>query len=353
MREVSRNVVEGAAAAVACVIGASDRATQMATTVLGSYGTPDGFDQVLQRAWRTGGTQIVSSSMQTRRAQVVGLHVTQRPGYEEVRESLLAAGWESMAVVPMIYRGTGIGLLMVVYLPGTEPDGDELSFLEAISDQAAVALENARLFEQAQAAAVTEERQRLSRELHDSVSQALYAISLGAQTAVELVHADPGSAAEPMRYVVSLANAALAEMRAMIFDLRPEALAQDGLVAALRRQAAAVEARHQITVETHLESEPAISLEDKEMLYRIAQEAMQNVVKHSRAAHIALTLDDGPDEVTLVIQDDGRGFVTTGSFPGHLGLTSMRERATKAGAHILVESAPGEGCTISVRLPMT
>ena len=350
MEEVARHVVEGAAEAVACVVGACDPATQMATTVLGSFGTPDGFDQLLQRAWRTGGTQIVSSSLQTRRAQVLGLHVTQRPGYEEVREALLQAGWASMAVVPMIYRGTGIGLLMVVYLPGTEPDGEELSFLEAISDQAAVALENARLFEQAQAAAVTEERQRLSRELHDSVSQALYAISLGAQTAVELVHADPTNAAEPMEYVVSLANAALAEMRAMIFDLRPEALAQEGLVAALRRQAAAVEARHQISVGTNLKSEPAISPTAKEMLYRIAQEALQNVVKHSRANHVVLTLADSSDEVTLTVQDDGRGFDTTGTFPGHLGLTSMRERATKAGAQIFVESTPGDGCTVSVSL---
>jgi signal transduction histidine kinase len=298
----------------------------MATTVLGSYGTPDGFDQLLQRAWRTGGTQIVSDSMQTRRAQVVGLHITQRPGYEAVREELLKAGWETMAVVPMIYRGTGIGLLMVVCLPGTEPDADELAFFEAISDQAAVALENARLFEQAQSAAVNEERQRMSRELHDSV------------------------AAEPMEYVVSLANAALAEMRAMIFDLRPEALEQEGLVAALHRQAAAVEARHEILVETRFDGEPEIALEAKEAFYRIAQEALQNVVKHSRATNVALTFEDGPDGVTLKVQDNGRGFDVGADFPGHLGLTSMRERAAKVGATFVLESAPGEGSRVVVRL---
>ena len=351
MREVARNVVEGAAAAVACIVGASDRATQMATTVLGSFGTPDGFDQLLQQAWRTGGTQIVSSSMQTRRAQVVGLHVTQRPGYEDVREALLRAGWESMAVVPMIYRGTGIGLLLVVYLPGTEPDGDELSFLEAISDQAAVALENARLFEQAQAAAVTEERQRFSRDLHDSVSQALYAISLGAQTARELMDSDPASAVEPIDYVVSLADAALAEMRAMIFDLRPEALEQEGLVAALRRQAASVRARHQIEVEARLESEPAVSLAVKEMMYRVAQEALQNVVKHARATHIVLALAEDADGVSLVIADDGRGFSVTDQFPGHLGLISMRERAETLGAALTIESTPGGGSMVTVKVP--
>ena len=345
-------MVEGAAAAVACVVGASDPATQVATTVLGSYGTPDGFDQLLQRAWRTGGTQIVSSSIQTRKAQVLPLTVTQRPGYEEVRAALLRANWESMAVVPMIYRGVGIGLLMVVYLPGDEPDDNELSFLEAIADQAAVALENARLFEQARSLAVEQERQRFSRELHDSVSQALYAISLGGQTARELLGTDAAAAAEPIDYVVSLADAALAEMRAMIFDLRPEALAAEGILAALRRQAASVHARHQITVTTEFDTEPAIALDVKEALYRIAQEAIHNVVKHARASNIRLSLTHSGGYLTLEIGDDGRGFEPLSEFPGHLGLTSMSERAARAGADIVVRSAPGEGCVVTVTVPV-
>lgn len=352
MREVARQVVEGAEASVACVLGASDPATQVATTVLGSFGTPDGFDEVLQRAWRNGGTQVVSSSIQSRRAQVVGLHVVQRPGYEEVRDALLLAGWERMAVVPMIYRGLGIGLLMVVYLADHHPDDEELSFLEAVSDQAAVALENSRLFEQARSLAVMEERQRISRDLHDSVSQALYAISLGAQTARELLNGNARAAVEPIEYVVSLSDAALAEMRAMIFELRPEALAREGLVAALRRQAASIEARHQVRVETSLPQEPSLTPAAREMFYRVAQEALQNVVKHARATRIVLSLDVGPDAITLVVQDDGRGFSTGGDFPGHFGLVSMRERAVQLGATTTLESAPGEGCTVSVRLPM-
>jgi len=351
MAEVSRQVVDGAAAAVGCVVGATDRATQVATTVLGSFGLPDGFDELLQDAWRRGGTPIISSSIQTRRAQVIGLTVVERPGYERVREAIVRVGWDTMAVVPMIYRGVAVGLLMVVYHPERQPDGEELSFLEAIADQAAVALENARLFEQARALAVVEERQRLSRELHDSVSQALYAISLGAQTAREVLEDDPRAAVEPIDYVVSLADAALAEMRAMIFDLRPEALAQEGLLAALRRQAASVQARHEVAVETRFSGEPGIPLEAKEMLYRVAQEALQNVVKHARAGHIVLTLEQDGEAVTLSVQDDGRGFDPGGEFPGHLGLTSMRERAAQAGGRLLVQSAPGAGCTISVRLP--
>lgn len=351
MREVARQVVEGTVAAVACVVGATDPAAQVATTVLASFGTPEGFDQKLQRAWRTGGTQIVSSSIQTRRAQVLPLTVTQRPGYEDVREAIVRAGWESMAVVPMIYRGVGIGLLMVVYRPAEEPDAEELLLLEAIADQAAVALENSRLFAQARSVAVMAERQRISRDLHDSVSQALYAISLAAQTAREVLPAD-APAIEPVEYVVSLSDAALAEMRAMIFELRPETLAREGLVGALRRQAASIEARHQIVVETRLADEPSLSLDAKEMMYRVAQEALQNVVKHARASRVNLFLDVEPEVVTLTVEDNGRGFSPNEQFTGHLGLVSMRERAIEAGATATLEAAPGAGCKITIRLPV-
>ena len=352
MGEVARHVVEGAIGSVACIVGASDPATQVATTVLGSYGTPEGFDQMLQRAWRTGGTQIVSSSIQTRRAQVVGLHVVQRPGYEEVREALLRAGWERMAVVPMLYRGFGTGLLMVVYLPEHNPDDEELSFLEAVSDQAAVALENSRLFEQARSLAIVEERQRISRDLHDSVSQSLYAISLGAQTVRELLGANPKAAIEPIDYVVALSSAALSEMRAMIFELRPETLAHEGLAAALRRQAASVEARHQVRVDADLRDEPPLPLAAKEVLYRVGLEALQNAVKHAQASRITVSLSVSSEAVTLRIQDDGRGFTATDSFPGHLGLVSMKERALQAGGTASFESAPGKGCTVSVYVPL-
>ncbi len=352
MEEVSRQVVQGSGSALACIVGASEPDTLVLTTLLGSFGAPEGFNEVLQHAWRTGGTPVVSSSVQTRKAQVIDLGtVLKRVGYGEVREAQQRAGWVSMAVVPLIFRGAALGVLIVAY-PHAGPDEAELSFVQAISDQAAIALENSRLFEQAQSLAVVQERQRLSRELHDSVSQALYAISLGAQTARELLNSDPRAAVEPIDYVVSLADAALAEMRAMIFDLRPEALAVEGLVAALRRQAASIEARHQIAVEAQFDSEPLISLTSKEALYRIAQEALHNVVKHARASNVSLSLLHSTDVVSLKIQDDGRGFVSDSDFPGHLGLTSMRERATRAGADMFVESAPGEGCTIAVSLPV-
>jgi signal transduction histidine kinase len=221
----------------------------------------------------------------------------------------------------------------------------------AIANQAAVAIENARLYEQAQALAALEERQWLARELHDSVSQALYGISLGAHTARTLLNRDPGRVAEPLDYILSQAEAALKEMRALIFELRPESLETDGLVAALRRQAAAMHARHGIEVAMELDDEPDLSLKAKQELYRVAQEALHNTVKHAHATRVALRMHESPREFLLEIGDDGVGFDPTSAFPGHLGLHSMRERVTRLGGTLQIESAPGQGTRIHLRLP--
>jgi signal transduction histidine kinase len=351
MDEVASQVVQASSAALACIVGAANRSTQLVERVVGSRNLPYGFRETLEGAWRNAGAPLVSTSIQTRRTQVFDLStILQRDGYEGVREAQNRAGWAMMAVVPMVYRGEAVGLLIVPYPIGEPPDEHEVSFLEAISDQAAVAFENARLFEHARQAAVTEERQRISRELHDSVSQALYGISLGAQTARELLDIDPSSAREPIEYVQALAVAGLAEMRAMIFELRPEALETEGLVAALGRQAAAVRARHKLTVEDDLPSEPDIAIDAKQMLYRVCQEALQNAVKHARATHLSLRLANVSNVLTLEIRDNGRGFDAGASFPGHLGLTSMRERAQREGGVIEIESEPGAGTLVRVRL---
>jgi signal transduction histidine kinase len=140
-------------------------------------------------------------------------------------------------------------------------------------------------------------------------------------------------------------------MRALIFELRPESLEKEGLVAALEKQAAAVQARHGIRVEAELVREPEASLEVKEALYRVAQEALHNTVKHARAANVKLKLVESPDGITLGIFDDGVGFDVRKDFPGHLGLKSMRERATRLGGTLEVTSEPEHGVRILARVP--
>src|SRR5690606_27723430 len=162
---------------------------------------------------------------------------------------------------------------------------------------------------------------------------------------------DPEKLREPLDYVLSLADAGLTEMRALIFELRPESLENEGLIAALTKQAASIQARHGIIVENHLCEEPDVPLELKEALYRISREALHNMVKHAQATRATLDLRCNQNEVILEIDDDGAGFDASASFPGHLGLKSMRERATRLNGTCEIVSAPQQGTHIVVRLP--
>ena len=254
--------------------------------------------------------------------------------------------------VPLIYREQVIGLLTVIGTNVNAYTTRDADFALAFASQAAVAITNARLYEQAQGTAALEERQRLARELHDSVSQALFGIGLGARTARTLLDEDPAKAAAPLDYVLSLAEAGLTEMRSLIFELRPEALEQEGLVAALEKQAANLRARHGIEVEADLGDPGEVSLVVEEAIYRIAQEALNNTVKHARATTVRLRLAREPGRLVAEIADDGAGFDPARSFSGHLGLRTMQERAARLGGHVGIASAPGAGTRLRVEIPV-
>jgi signal transduction histidine kinase len=223
----------------------------------------------------------------------------------------------------------------------------------AFAQHAAVAIENARYYEALHEKAALEERQRLARELHDSVSQALYAIALnGAAASDSLRRQDHRRASRQVRHVRQLARAGLAEMRALIFELRADALAEEGLVAALSKQAAAVEARHELKIRSTLAPEPPLTLIAKEALYRTAQEALHNVVKHAGARRVDLGLEVADGVAVLTVRDDGHGFEPGSAFPGHLGLRSMQERAKAVGGVCSIDSAPRAGTTVRVHVPL-
>jgi signal transduction histidine kinase len=182
------------------------------------------------------------------------------------------------------------------------------------------------------------------------VSQALYSIALGAKTARAMVNEDLVRIADPLDFVLTQAERGLAEMRALIFELRPEALEQEGLVAALAKQAEAIKARYQLQLQTALGEEPEVPLPVKEALYRIAQEALQNIVKHAQATQVQLVLTDCEVELLLEVRDNGKGFDPQGFFPGHLGLSSMRERVERLGGTLELKSVVGTGTTVRARL---
>jgi signal transduction histidine kinase len=262
-------------------------------------------------------------------------------------------GLQSYMAVPVAVNGQRIGGFGVGYREPHRFGEGERRVIQALAERGGVAIQNAELYERAQQAASLEERQRLARELHDSVSQALYGIALGARTARTQLDRDPSRAVEPVDYVLSLAEAGLAEMRALIFELRPESLELEGLVAGLEKQAAALRARHGVAVDAALCAEPDVPMPVKEAISRIAQEALHNTVKHARASNVALRLSCEGGVIALEVQDDGRGFDPAQTFAGHLGLRSMRERVANLGGTIAIESEEGAGARIRVAIPVT
>ncbi len=195
------------------------------------------------------------------------------------------------------------------------------------------------------------ERQKLARELHDSVSQALYGIALGVNTALAVMDHNREGALEALTYSLGLSRAGLSEMRALIFELRPESLESEGLVAALMKMAEALRARFEMPVNVEVCGEPDLALPMKEVVYRVAQEALHNVVKHAQAHELTVKLTCDAHCLVLIVCDDGIGFDPDASHPGHLGLRSMGERAASVGGSVRVTSAPGAGTTIQLLVP--
>jgi signal transduction histidine kinase len=266
-----------------------------------------------------------------------------------MRELIAGQGIESAMLVPLVVRGSAIGLLAVasdesgrVFTP------DQVRLAETIAGDVAGAIENARLFDQARSAAVSEERARIARDLHDSVTQTLYSASLIAEALPRVWDRNPEQVGGSLATLLQLLRGALAEMRTLLFELRPAALEDTSLDRLLHQQADLLTGRTRTPVEVTVQGETDLPVEVKIALYRIAQEAFNNIVKHAGASQVTATLQHLPDGVKLAIQDDGRGFDPTSVPPERMGLRIMRERAGAVGAELVVDSAPGEGTRVAV-----
>lgn len=207
-------------------------------------------------------------------------------------------------------------------------------------------LDSADILEQS----VAQERQRLARELHDSVSQVLYGINLCAHNAREALEVDPRQAIAPLEHVIRFAEQGMAELQALLFNLRVDVLQTDGLIAALRKQVAILRSCYQLNVEAILGTEPALALEIKHALYRIAQEALHNTAKHADACLITIHLTVTEQDILLEVRDNGKGFDQTRDSPGCFGLRSMQERAASINGTFTIESTPGRGTCVRVRI---
>ncbi|MGW7267338.1 GAF domain-containing protein [Streptomyces sp. NPDC054842] len=232
----------------------------------------------------------------------------------------------------------------------TEEDEELLTIL---AQHAAIALTNARLYERSRELTIAEERSRLAHELHDAVSQKLFSLRLTAQAAATLVDRDPSRAKGELQQVAALAAEAVEELRAAVVELRPAALDEDGLVATLRTQIQVLDRAHSARVTFEGRGVRALPAAQEEALLRVAQEALHNALRHSGAASVDVTLEKRGPGAVLRIADDGAGFEPTAvrSAGRHLGLVSMRDRASGVGGTLTVESAPGKGTRIEMEVP--
>jgi signal transduction histidine kinase len=260
----------------------------------------------------------------------------------------------SVLCVPLRTKEAVVGVLDVESDQTDAFDESDSAVLQSLADQAAIAIENAQLYEQAQQAAVVEERQRLARELHDSVTQALYGMTLYSKAAagqLSLGHTD--RVAEHLRELQNTSQEALAEMRLLIYELRPPVLEEEGLVAVLQARLRAVEGRAGVKTEFKAELEDRLPPQVEEGLYRIAQEALNNALRHAHARNITVYIGHASHEetVSLEVADDGVGFDPTAAREmGGLGLSAMEERAMKLGGRLTVKSGLGEGTRVLVEV---
>jgi len=206
--------------------------------------------------------------------------------------------------------------------------------------------------EQAEESAAAQERARLARELHDAATQTVFSMNLTAEAARMAVTEDPGRVPTLLERLQELSRDALAEMRALVRELRPASVADEGLVVVLRRHAAARSRRDGLRIVVEAEGEESGSTAVREALLRVAVEALNNVVKHAGAGSARVTVRFGPSAASLAVSDDGRGFdvavpVSADSF----GLLSMRERVEALGGTLVVRSAPGAGTSVEASLP--
>ncbi len=250
----------------------------------------------------------------------------------------------------------GEDVLGIVFLankrtPGGFTEGDE-ELLTLFAAHAAIAMANARLYEHNRELTVVAERNRLARELHDAVAQKLFSLRLTARTASALAERDPARTVQELAQVERLAAEALAELRAVIFELRPADLA-DGLVASLRKHVEVLDRAHEAEVLFSADEAVVLPEEHEAVAFRITQEALYNALRHARASTVEVRLATADGQAVLEVADDGTGFDASDTEPqGGLGLASMRARAHSIGGELTIDAVPGRGTTVRLEVAL-
>lgn len=274
---------------------------------------------------------------------------------DPARRNLLAQvakRYPSLLVVPLVPKGRLFGSIVLYFSQRHEFAPEEVRLASAFGDQAALAIENARLFAEAQGKAVLEERQRLARELHDSVTQSLYSLTLLAEAARLLAEqSDLKRVGEYLERLGHVSQQALKEMRLLVYELRPLALEHVGLVGAVQQRLDAVEKRAGMEAHLLAAREPDWPPAVEEGLYRIVQEALNNALKHAHASSVTVRIEGDEAQAVVEVRDNGRGFDPEAlEDSGGMGLSNIRQRVAALGGSLTIQSAPGQGTLVAVVL---
>jgi nitrate/nitrite-specific signal transduction histidine kinase len=283
-----------------------------------------------------------------RRGEPVIWTLAELPTASASKERLMALGVEQVIAIPLMTKGRLVGSLNLSTNQSKTYPPDQIALLKTIGQQIGVAVENANLYEQAEQSAIAAERHRLARELHDAVTQTLFSANLIADVIPRLWQRNPDEGLRNLQELRQLTRGALAEMRTLLLEMRPESLERADLRSLLTQLTDAFVGRVRVPLHLEIQDGRPLPQEVKIVFYRVAQEALNNIAKHAGAQHVALHLDAQPGHLRLRIQDDGLGF-DLGAVPAdHLGISIMRERASAIGACLQIESQPGHGTTVEL-----
>lgn len=279
-----------------------------------------------------------------------------------IRDLAAAPTLEFLNLPPGKYRYAGVsirvknnvvGVLSTIHLEGKQFSTEDVALLTSVADQLGVVIENGRLRQQNQEVAILQERERMARELHDSVTQSLYSLTLFAEASRDLSKMGNG---EKLRGylddISTTAQQALKEMRLMLYELRSGALSEEGLANALRYRLEAVEGRSGIDANIEAELDIEVPPELRRAFYLIAQEALNNTLKHAKAKEVFVTLGLQGSNLIMTIEDNGRGFSDKTSKDGGMGLETMRDRIEAVGGNLIINSLLGVGTKIEVSVDL-
>src|SRR5512136_746778 len=282
------------------------------------------------------------------RGEPVIWRLAELPTEGTVSQRIASLGVEQVIAIPLMAKGRLVGSLNLSTNQSQTYPPEQIAFLKTIGQQIGVAVENARLYEQAEQTAVTAERGRLARELHDAVTQTLFSANLIADVIPRIWKRDPEEGMQNLEELRQLTRGALAEMRTMLLEMRPESLERSDIKSLLTQLSDAFVGRVRVPVSLAIQGDCALTHEVKLVFYRVAQEALNNIAKHAGARQVDMQLNCQADRLYMLIRDDGLGFDPDPISPGHLGIAIMRERASSIGADLKIESQIGQGTTIAL-----